>query len=77
MENVNKNENAVVIEEQLENVSGGVDPSYILKVMCAICCKTVFKTEIVNLNNRGVCRDCAEKYGKGAQPHGNGASGSW
>ena len=62
MENANKNENAVVIEEQLDNVSSGVDASYILKTTCVMCNKTVFKTEIVNVNNRGVCKACAEKF---------------
>ena len=61
MENVNKNENAVVIDEQLENISGGVDPSCILKTMCPMCKKTVSKLEMVNVNNRPVCKACAEK----------------
>ena len=60
MENVNKNENAVVIDEQLENISGGVDAS-ILKAWCPMCKKFVSKHEIVNVNNRGVCKACAEK----------------
>lgn len=61
MENVNKNENAVVIDEQLENISGGVDPSGILKTYCGLCKKSVSKLEIVNYNNRGICKACMEK----------------
>ena len=61
MENVNKNENAVVIDEQLENISGGVDASGILKTICPMCKKTVSKLDIVTVNNRGVCKACAEK----------------
>ena len=64
MENVTMNEKAVIIDEQLENVSGGVDPSCILKTYCSLCKKTVSKLEIVNYNNRPVCKTCMEKLNK-------------
>ena len=61
MENVNRNEKASIIDEQLDTVSGGVDPSCILKTICGMCKKTVSKLDIVNYNNRGICKACMEK----------------
>ena len=64
MENVNKNENAVVIDEQLENVSGGIDASTVHRAMCSLCKKNVSRLAIVNVNNRSICKACAEKLNK-------------
>lgn len=61
MENVNKHENAAVIDEQLENISGGVDSSTISRTMCGLCKKNVSKLDIVNYNNRPICKACRAK----------------
>ena len=58
MENMKK---ANLTENELNEVSGGVDPSNILKTMCGICKKNVSKLQIVNYNNRPVCKECMEK----------------
>ena len=63
MENGNMNEKAFVIDEQLDNISGGIDPSYILKARCTMCQREVSKLDIVNYNNRAVCKACMEKFG--------------
>lgn len=61
MENMKK---ANLTENELNEVSGGVDPSLIHRTMCDICRKNVSKLQVVNYNNRTVCKECMEKINK-------------
>lgn len=63
MENVKMNEKAI-IDEQLENVSGGLDPIDFYYVICDACKEKVSKFEIVRHNNRSLCKDCMAKFNK-------------
>ena len=65
MENVTMKEKALIIDDQLENVAGGVDLDEILYTQCGYCRKRVSKIEIVNFNNRATCRECMAKFNKG------------
>lgn len=60
MENVNKNENAVVIDEQLENISGGALDA--LKTSrCSVCGKLTPNYDLVDHYLKKVCKSCMGK----------------
>lgn len=60
MENKNMKENAVVIDEKLENVSGGANTSDEI-VTCYHCGQKVHAYETVNRDGRYLCADCLRK----------------
>ena len=64
MENVTMNEKAIIIDEQLENISGGKNNFNTLVQFCDCCKKRAPKHEIVFYNNRRVCKTCMEKFNK-------------
>ena len=65
MENVTMNDKAVIIDEQLDNISGGIDISDgFPKTLCSYCKKTVSVVEITKFNNRLACKECMAKLNK-------------
>ena len=65
MENTTMNEKAVFIDEQLENVSGGIDiADGFPKALCDYCKKIVPVTEITQFNNHLACKECMAKLNK-------------
>ena len=58
MENMNK---VNLTDNELNEVSGGLQPSQIQKTRCEICEKVVSKLQIVDYNNRHICKECMEK----------------
>ena len=64
MENAKLNGKEIIIDEQLEHVSGGADMADGLpKRICENCKKNIFAGNITMINNRAICKDCKEKLG--------------
>lgn len=61
MENVNENEKAVVIDEQLENVSGGVTPDSLRNSRCSVCGKLTPNLNLIDHHLKKVCKSCLQK----------------
>lgn len=79
MENVNKNKKAVIIDEQLEDISGGSIPASLQSSRCSVCGKLTSNYNLRDHHLRKVCTKCLANISntEGAQAHGSGASGGW
>ena len=67
MENKKLNETAVINDEMLGDVSGGAyaqTQTTFNTALCDVCKNFVNKFEVVNYNNRRVCKDCMAKINK-------------
>ena len=61
MENVKLNEKAIVIDEQLEDISGGITPDSLRNGRCFVCGKLTPNLNLEDHNLKKVCRSCLKK----------------
>lgn len=79
MENVNKNEQVNINDEQLEDVSGGNIPYSMQNGRCYLCGKITQNLNLVDHHHHKICKVCLANISntEGAQAHDSGASGGW